>query len=59
MHLNSSASRTTAKCTLYCCSIKELICDSNSEVHFVSDDSDTEATDDLSEDSNNSVPTDQ
>jgi hypothetical protein len=44
---------------LYCCSIKELICDSNSEVQFVSDDSDTEATDDLSEDSNNSVPTDQ
>jgi len=45
--------------TLYCCRIKELICDSNSEVQFVSDDSDIEATDDLSEDSHNSVPTDQ
>jgi hypothetical protein len=44
---------------LYGRRIEELICDSNSELQFVSDDSHTEATDDLSEDSQNSVPTDQ
>lgn len=59
MQLNSSPSSTMAKCTLYCCRIKGLICDSNFEVQFVSDDSDIEATDDLSEDSHNRVPTDQ
>jgi hypothetical protein len=37
----------------------ELNCDSNSEMQFVSDDSITEASDDLSEDSHNSIPTDQ
>jgi hypothetical protein len=41
MHLkiSSSASSTMAKCTLYCCRIEDLICDSNSELQFVSDDS--------------------
>jgi hypothetical protein len=44
--------------TLYCCKIDELICDSNSDEQFVSDESDIEATDDLSEDSDNSAITD-
>jgi hypothetical protein len=45
--------------TLYCCKNDEVICDSDSEEQFVSDDSDIEATDDLLEDSDNSAPSDQ
>jgi hypothetical protein len=41
MHLkiSSSVSSTMAKCTLYCYMIEELVCDSNFELQFVSDDS--------------------
>jgi hypothetical protein len=40
------------------CETEQLICDSDSVEHFVSYITDFEAFDDLSDDSDNSVPTD-
>ena len=63
MHLriSISASSTMAKRVRYVAvsETEELICNSDSEEQCVSDDSDVEAADDLSEDSDNSVLTDQ
>jgi hypothetical protein len=59
--LSSSASWAIAKCVpcINVCETEELICDSDSVDHFVSNVTGIGAVDDLSEDSDNSVPTDK
>jgi hypothetical protein len=61
LKISISASSTTAKrmCYVAVSETQELSCDSDSEELCVSDDSDIKVSDDLSEDSDNSVLTDE
>ena len=63
MHLkiSISASSAMAKCVHYVdvSQTEETICDSDSQEQCISADSDVETADDLSDDSDNSVPTGQ